>query len=112
MAINKTRFHILSYDIGDPKRLQRVHRRVRESGVPLQYSVFLVPASTPVLEELLSDLDEIIDPTEDDIRVYPLPTIVDAYRYGRQELPEGVALFSGDDLSDTLAALVGRPEPG
>ena len=110
MPIHQSQLHILSYDISEPKRLRRVHRRVRESGVPLQYSVFLVEASRSDLESLLADLDDIIDPVEDDIRVYPLPTRLEVHRYGRQHLPAGVALFEDERLSQALTALVGTPQ--
>ena len=32
--------HIVAYDISDPARLRRVHRKMNGFGDPLQYSVF------------------------------------------------------------------------
>lgn len=110
MPIHQPRLHLLSYDIANPERLRQVHRRVRASGLPLQYSVFLVPASSVEIDALLTDLDDIIDSAEDDIRVYPLPSRIEAYRYGRQQLPEGVALIQGDAIGDAMVALVGSEE--
>ena len=112
MAQNAPKLHLLAYDIADPTRLQRVHRAVRQVGLPLQYSVFLVPAPTQELDALLSELHGLIVDAEDDIRVYPLPSRLEAERLGRQSLPEGLTLVRGDGLSDGLLALVGEPEDG
>ena len=63
MAKNRTQLHMLAYDISmDPKRLAEVHRTVRRWGIPLQYSVFLVPATPAKIDALLAELDAIIDP--------------------------------------------------
>jgi CRISPR-associated protein Cas2 len=91
MATNQVRLFLLAYDIADPKRLVRVHRTVRNHGIPLQYSVFLVPGTAGDIDGLLAALDRIIDARADDIRVYPLPKVLDAVHYGRQWLPLGIA---------------------
>jgi CRISPR-associated protein Cas2 len=106
MAANQTRPYLLAYDIANPKRLMRVHRTVKGYGMPLQYSVFLIVGSTPTLDELLTRLDDIIDPKEDDIRVYPLPLKFDADQYGRQWLPRGIDLPPDAALTDALLAMV------
>lgn len=110
MAMHRPQLFLLAYDIGDPRRLQQVHRTVREAGVPVQYSVFLIPASPVEIEALLSDLDTIIDPADDDIRVYPLPSRLEAHRYGRQHLPIGLDLVTGDHLREAFLGIVGAPE--
>lgn len=111
MAINEPRLHLLAYDIADPARLQRVHRSVRAAGIPLQYSVFLVPGRPRDIDNLLDELAGIIEPAEDDIRVYPLPHRLHVQRLGRQHLPEGIALLGNDRLDAGLRALVGEAEP-
>lgn len=84
MPSNRRQLHVLAYDIStDPRRLVRVHRTARRWGIPLQYSVFLIPATPAQIESLLRELDGIIDATVDDIRVYPLPTKVDIVQLGR-----------------------------
>lgn len=110
MAIQRTQLFLLVYDIADPKRLQQVHRTVRVAGIPLQYSVFLIPATPGGIDALLSDLDGIISPTQDDIRVYPLPSRLDVSRYGRQHLPIGLDLIPGDHLREAFLSIVGTPE--
>ena len=112
MAIHAPQLFLLAYDIADPRRLARVHRTVKRQGLPLQYSVFLIADTPAVLDGLLAELDDIIDPRADDIRVYPLPTRLDADSYGRQILPLGVMLLGGDRLDQQLAALMAKgPAP-
>jgi CRISPR-associated protein Cas2 len=105
MPAAKTILHLLAYDIADPDRLVRVHRAVRNVGLPLQYSVFLVPGTAAHIDALLAELDDIIDPREDDIRVYPLPRKPDVVHYGRQWLAPGLQLLGEGPLEDILAAL-------
>lgn len=105
MAANQIRPWLLAYDIAHPKRLVRVHRTVKGYGMPLQYSVFLVVGNSRTLDELLAELDDIINPKEDDIRVYPLPLQFDADQYGRQWLPRGIDLPTDAGLTDALCAM-------
>ncbi len=110
MAVNQTRLHLLAYDIADPERLRQVHRAVRQAGIPMQYSVFLIPGRAADIDRLLRELEGIIEPLEDDIRVYPLPTRLEVHRYGRQEIPLGLDLVSGDHLHRSLISLLGEPD--
>jgi CRISPR-associated protein Cas2 len=105
MALHQPRLHLLAYDIADPARLTRVHRTVRAYGLPLQYSVFIVPGTTPTLDTLLAELAGIIDPAKDDIRVYPLPRKPDIEHYGRQWLADGIGLLGEGPIADLMAAL-------
>lgn len=99
MALHQHGFYVVAYDIADPKRLMRVHRCLREQGLPLQYSVFNVCLTEKQLRSLLDQLDGLIEPCEDDIRVYPLPERRDCRMLGRQMFPDDVMLFrQGGDL--------------
>jgi len=58
--------HVLvCYDIRDPKRLRRVHRVVRDFGLPAQYSVFSCRLSeqdrAKLVARLLNAIDQRID---------------------------------------------------
>lgn len=110
MPINTPGLHLLAYDIADPKRLAQVHRTVCEWGVPLQYSVFLVYASHRALDSLTAQLNAIIHPSEDDIRIYALPGRIEMTHYGRQVLPEGVELLGGRLAGDRIAGLAEAAE--
>lgn len=106
MAFNEIKLFLLAYDIADPDRLVRVHRTVRRQGIPLQYSVFLVPVTSAGLDALLGDLKSIIDERWDDIRVYRLPSQLDVEHYGRQMLPEGVQILGDDSITKNIDRLV------
>jgi len=110
MAANQRRPYLLAYDIADPKRLTRVHRTVRSSGMALQYSVFLVVGTVRDLDQLLAALNVIISAKHDDIRVYPLPMAFDAEQYGRQWLPGGVDLPTDASLTQALLAMVAEQD--
>jgi len=64
--------YLICYDICHPKRLRKVHRCIRDWGMPIQYSVFEVTVYAQQLEKLLNDLKAMIDNTEDKINVYQL----------------------------------------
>lgn len=112
MPANKARLFLLAYDIADPRRLTQVHRTVRNQGLPLQYSVFLVPGTAEQIDALCTALADIIDPAKDDIRVYPLPTKLDVVAYGRQWAADGVALIGEDPLANAITTLAQAADSG
>ncbi|MBX3630284.1 MAG: CRISPR-associated endonuclease Cas2 [Nitrosomonas sp.] len=42
MADNQSNLYLIAYDIADSKRLARVHRVLKQQGLPVQFSVFMV----------------------------------------------------------------------
>lgn len=82
--------YVICYDISDPKRLNRLHRFLKRSAVPLQYSVFLFVGDDRQLERCLVQAIRIIDTKADDLRAYPLPMRGLKARLGPRVLPEGV----------------------
>ncbi len=93
MAMNRPAAWLVAYDIADPRRLRRVHRAMREHGVPLQYSVFLVEKTPAQVQHLRDELEECIHPRWDDIRIYRLPRRPSLETLGRKALPAGVDLI-------------------
>lgn len=84
--------HIVTYDIAEPKRLQRIHRFLKKVALPLQYSVFLLEADAQRIAQLEKQLATMIHPREDDIRIYPLPNQPDWCAIGRPLWDEGMLL--------------------
>ena len=74
--------YLICYDISDNKRLQKLGRRLDKLAIRIQYSVFYAPSVTQeMLFDIIETIDEIIDATEDDVRIY---TVVDAgFRLGK-----------------------------
>ncbi|EAR23044.1 CRISPR-associated endonuclease Cas2 [Nitrococcus mobilis] len=98
--------HLVCYDICEPRRLARVHRRMKRWGLPLQYSVFYCWLTPPEHNRLAQELAELIDRKADDVRIYAVQESRPARWLGRRPLPEGVQLLGlsgpwqdGDDQS-------------
>ncbi len=94
MAVYQYGQYLLVYDISDPKRLQRVHRVLKKSGYPVQYSVFSLILNEPALVRLIERLECLIDIKKDDIRCYRLPAKICYSSLGQQFFPDDVMLFS------------------
>ena len=95
MADSQSGLYLIAYDIANPRRLSRVHRTLKEQGLPVQYSVFTVVMKRKALLRLLESLNALIKTAEDDIRCYRLPEYADIKALGRQYFPEDVMLFTG-----------------
>lgn len=92
------REHIICYDITCPRRLGRIHRALKKTALPIQYSVFLFKGTTQQLEHCIEKLEQLMDPNTDDIRIYPLPERGLRYSLGPGALPENV-LWPGISLA-------------
>ncbi len=69
MAVRQ--WHLISYDIRDPKRLRRVAKTLESYGSRVQYSVFRCRLDTEMLERLHWQLAQIMEDV-DDLLVIPL----------------------------------------
>lgn len=58
---------IIAYDISDNKRRYRVHRLLKQYGLPTQYSVFACALDTDTARVLFQHLQQLIDPTADSV---------------------------------------------
>ena len=86
--------YLICYDIRDEIRLMRVYKKMKRTGLHIQYSVFHCRLSRNELLELKSSLNEIIEKSEDDIRIYPLPSDIKVVVMGQGDrIPEGVAVL-------------------
>ena len=80
----RRKLYLIAYDIADPRRLGRVAGYLCQRACRVQYSVFVIQLRQSELTGLLADLDDIIDPVQDDIRAYPLPAKGDVTLLGQQ----------------------------
>lgn len=90
MSLHQTARWTVTYDIADARRGVRVHRFMCRHGVPLQYSVFLVEASSAEMQRLLADLKEHIAWSADDVRAYRWPAEAECHQLGTPLLPDDV----------------------
>ncbi len=63
---------IVSYDIMDPKRLQKVHKTMKGFGEPIHYSVFRCNLAPKGLVEMKAALFELIKHDQDRIMIIDL----------------------------------------
>ncbi len=86
--------YLICYDIRDEIRLMRVYKKMKRTGLHIQYSVFHCRLSRNELLELKGSLNEIIEKSEDDIRIYPLPSDTKVVVMGQGDrIPEGVTVL-------------------
>jgi CRISPR-associated protein Cas2 len=64
-------WHLISYDVRDPKRLRQVAKKLEAYGTRVQYSVFRCRLDCEALEKLHWELTKILV-EEDDLLVIPL----------------------------------------
>ncbi len=92
-------FFLVTYDIMDPRRWQKVHRAMKGFGQPLQYSVFACELSDTQRVRMLAALEELIQTDQDRVIVVDLGpakgSASDRVTFlGRQEpLPERSAII-------------------
>jgi CRISPR-associated protein Cas2 len=64
-------WHLLAYDIRDPKRLRKVAKCLEGYGTRIQYSIFRCRLDRAALEKLHWELNQIME-SEDDLLVMPI----------------------------------------
>ena len=84
------RTFVIGYAISHPQRLQQVHRIMIKYAVPLQYSVFVLDGTEQDAQRCMREVVRLIDPKEDDLRCYSLPSRGVQFRLGKASLPEGI----------------------
>jgi CRISPR-associated protein Cas2 len=66
----KTYHVVVSYDVHDPKRLQRVGKSMKDYGERVLKSVFECNLTERQFQRMVARLEDIIDHVEDSIRYY------------------------------------------
>lgn len=79
---------IISYDIGNARRLRRVYRLCCDSAVTLQQSIFWAEFNNKELAEFLHTIEGLIDTQEDSVKVMPVGALSTLFLVGQSRLPE------------------------
>lgn len=89
--------YLVCYDIADELRLNRIFRFMKGRGFHLQYSVFYCYLSETELKELKAEIQKMIHPKYDDVRIYQITkdSLVAILGVG-DRIPEGVEVFYQD----------------
>ena len=98
MGLNTPSDWIVCYDMKDRKRLARIFKFLKSQGIPIQYSVFLVHASSIAITQLEDRLCNLIDRNEDDVRIYAIPKCSKTVIMGQPLVPDGVLFGEGIQL--------------
>ena len=62
---------LIGYDISSAKRLRRVATLLESKAIRIQLSLFFYPKQTKEsVEDLVEKIMEVIEPDEDDVRIY------------------------------------------
>jgi len=62
---------LICYDISDPKRLSKVAKHMEKISIRIQKSIFYyIEATTNDIKEIVQLLEDIIDNSYDDVRIY------------------------------------------
>jgi CRISPR-associated endonuclease Cas2 len=64
--------YVIAYDIAHPRRLRRVAKRLEQSAVRVQKSVFILSGSRSDLDAVKGDLMTLIDVAEDRLQAWPV----------------------------------------
>lgn len=108
MGDSRVHTYLIAYDIADPRRLQRVHKFLKQYAVPIQYSVFITRISEVQLARIKTGIVARICEDEDDVRIYHIPDRTEVQLLGRSPLPEGMQLVVGDGAA-TMNQLTAGP---
>ncbi|GIX21718.1 MAG: hypothetical protein KatS3mg121_0501 [Gammaproteobacteria bacterium] len=84
--------YLICYDIKDRRRLAKIHREISRHALFVQYSVYYFQGERETLDSVIGDLENLMDPLEDDLRVYCIRSLESAIRVGPSWLPEGIWL--------------------
>ena len=76
-------WYLVAYDICDPRRLQRVQRRLKREAMAVQKSVFFYQGSERDLKSLLDELAREMKLKVDDMRAWPVDKIQSTWMYGK-----------------------------
>ena len=88
---------LITYDIANSRRLQRVQRHRQQYARALQRSVYLFEGTNVALAHCIDGLKQCIDPERDDVRLYAISQAQRLLNAGHALTPEGIWLATGPD---------------
>ena len=91
---------LICYDIRQPARLAKIYRFLRQEALALQKSVFYARLTRQELDAIVAQLQQLMDETVDDIRIFPLQAGQSIRWHGRPLLPECIDFGPAPDICD------------
>ncbi|ALF58810.1 CRISPR-associated endonuclease Cas2 [Psychrobacter urativorans] len=83
---------IIAYDISNNKRLQRLQRTVSSHFFQLQYSIYYGTMTRQRMDAFIITMQQIIHPTDDDLRIYEVEPLEQAFVIGKHN--DDIMMFS------------------
>ncbi|MBF0452419.1 MAG: CRISPR-associated endonuclease Cas2 [Candidatus Magnetomorum sp.] len=90
--MNRRGWYMIAYDIANPKRLQKVHRRLKKKGIAAQKSVFFTRGTENDINELMDHIGMFMKFSEDDLRAYPIIEPTSIWTNGTNPIAQGTTL--------------------
>jgi CRISPR-associated protein Cas2 len=87
--------YLITYDIADKRRLQKLQRHLQQCAIALQHSVYLFEGTPAQFAHCLNGIEQRIHAHHDDVRLYCIANLSHLRMEGRSAVPEGIWL-SGD----------------
>lgn len=91
-------WHLVSYDIAQPRRGQRVYRRIRKSGLFLLESLYLCEDTGQGMATLLAELRKLAGPSARDVVSYRLRPGQPIHAFGTACPHAGIRCFGMPDI--------------
>lgn len=88
--MQRRHWYLFTYDIRQPKRLQKLHRLLRQHGYALQESWFIIAADGQQRAQLHQQIKRIINASSDDVRSYRLYGNTYIHCWGKLPFAEGI----------------------
>lgn len=76
---------IIAYDIKNKSRLQRLQRLISNQLWQLQYSVYYGRMTHQAMDSLIVNIKKIIHKDDDDVRIYEVEPIENAFVIGKRD---------------------------
>lgn len=99
-------WHILTYDVRDNKRLQRLHRHLKKHGLALQRSVFLLHVTAAQLADILHSVRAIVVLRDDSVHLYPVASTANIWA-GSQQSMVAPGFYAGENAAHTPQVMFG-----
>ena len=87
---NEAHWHIICYDIADPRRLRKVHKLLKSESLYLQRSIYAYKGTRLELAQLKQKILTKIDLKEDLVWGYQMPKQAFLHYWGKSPFMEGV----------------------
>ncbi len=103
-------WYLVAYDIANPRRLSKIHRMLKNEGIAVQKSLFLVQGTESCVNKLLDRIASIMALCKDDLRAYPIMHPGKIWTNGPNPLADFPVLYYGTEKKDFKSKTQKKPK--